>query len=212
LKTNQEGFENLLGLIFSTTNNYLMYNLKIIIASTRPGRKGPALADWIFEVAKKHTEFSVELLDLAVINLPFLDEPNHPRLQKYTQEHTKKWSEIIAPADAFIFATPEYNFGYPATLKNALDFLYNEWSYKPVAFVSYGGIAGGTRSMQQLKQVLTSLNMVPVLEAVNVAFFTKYIDEQNKFNADEGINKAAEGMMKELLKWTETLHAMRNKR
>ena len=198
--------------IATRANNPLMYNLKIIIASTRPGRKGPALANWIFDVAKKHTEFSVELLDLAEINLPFLDEPNHPRFQKYTKEHTKKWSATIAAADAFIFVTPEYNFGYPATLKNALDFLYNEWTYKPVAFVSYGGIAGGTRSMQALKQVISAMNMVPVVEAVNVPFFTKYIDEQNKFNADEGINKAAGGMMKELLKWTETLHQMRNKK
>ena len=164
------------------------------------------------KLQKKYIEFSAELLDLAEINLPFMDEPNHPRLQQYTKEHTKKWSAQIASADAFIFVTPEYNFGYPATLKNAIDFLNNEWLYKPVAFVSYGGIAGGTRSMQALKQVLTSLNMVPVLEAVNVPFFTKYIDEQNNFNADEGINKAAEGMMKELLKWTETLKQMRDKK
>jgi len=189
-----------------------MYNLKIITASTRPGRKGPALANWIFDLAKKHTEFTVELLDLAEINLPFLDEPNHPRFQKYTKEHTKKWSATIAAADAFIFVTPEYNFGYPASLKNALDFLYNEWTYKPVAFVSYGGIAGGTRSMQALKQVISAMNMVPVLEAVNVPFFTKYIDEQNKFNADEIIQKSAEGMLKELGRWTETLQQMRNKK
>ena len=189
-----------------------MYNLKIIIASTRPGRKGPALANWIFEVAKKYTEFSVELLDLAEINLPFLDEPNHPRMQQYTKEHTKKWSATITSADAFIFVTPEYNYGYPATLKNAIDFLFNEWNFKPVAFVSYGGIAAGTRSMQAIKQVLTALNMVPVVTAVNVPLFTKYIDGQNKFNADEGINAAADGMMKELLNWTGVLHQMRNKK
>jgi len=189
-----------------------MYNLKIITASTRPGRKGPALADWIFETAKKHTEFSVELLDLAVINLPFLDEPNHPRLQKYEKEHTKKWSSTIASADAFIFVTPEYNYGYPATLKNAIDFLHNEWLYKPVGFVTYGGIAGGTRSMQAIKQVVSAVKMVPVVEAVNIPFFTKHFDENNKFNADEGINKAAEGMLKELLKWAESLKAMREKK
>jgi len=124
--------------------------------------------------------------------------------------HTKKWSATIASADAFIFVTPEYNYGYPASLKNALDFLYNEWIYKPVAFVSYGGIAGGTRSMQALKQVVTALKMVPVTEAVNVPFFTKYIDEQNKFIADETIQKSAEEMLKELLKWTEALKPMRN--
>jgi NAD(P)H-dependent FMN reductase len=188
-----------------------MYNLKIITASTRPGRKGPALADWIFETAKKHTEFSVGLLDLAIINLPFLDEPEHPRFQKYTKEHTKKWSATIQSADAFIFVTPEYNYSYPATLKNALDFVSNEWNYKPVAFVSYGGVAGGTRAVQALKQVVTALKMMPLMEAVNVPFFTKFIDEQNKFNADEIIQKSAEAMLKELLKWTEALHGMRNK-
>jgi NAD(P)H-dependent FMN reductase len=188
-----------------------MYNLKIITASTRPARKGPALANWIFETAKQHTEFSVELLDLAEINLPFLDEPHHPRLQKYEKEHTKKWSAQISSADAFIFVTPEYNYGYPAPLKNALDFLYNEWLYKPVGFVAYGGIAAGTRCMQALKQVVTALKMMPVVEAVNVPFFTNHINEQGIFIADEGIQKSAEGMLKELLKWTEALHQMRNK-
>lgn len=189
-----------------------MYNLKIITASTRPGRKGPALAEWIFETSKKHTEFSVALLDLAVINLPFLDEPNHPRLQKYEKEHTKKWSAAIAEADAFIFVLPEYNFSYPATLKNAIDFLYKEWNYKPVGIVSYGGIAGGTRSMQAIKQVINAVKMVAMVEAVNVPLFTKHIDEQNKFNADEPIQKSAEGMLKELLKWTESLKGMRDKK
>lgn len=151
----------------------------------------------------------MELIDLAEVNLPFLDEPNHPRLQQYTKEHTRQWSARIAPADAFIFVLPEYNYGYPATIKNALDFLLHEWSYKPVGFVTYGGIAAGTRSMQAIKQVVSALKMVPLVEAVNVPFFTKHIDEQNKFIADEGINKAADGMLKELLRWTTALKEMR---
>src|SRR4051794_30528659 len=130
-----------------------MFDLKIIIASTRPGRRGPLIGSWIHELAKKNAAFELSLLDLADINLPFLDEPHHPRLQLYEHEHTKKWSNTINGADAFIFVTAEYNYGYPAPLKNALDFLFHEWSYKPVAFVSYGGIAGGTRSVQMLKQV-----------------------------------------------------------
>jgi len=189
-----------------------MYNLKIITASTRPGRKGPALADWILETAKKHIEFTPAILDLAEVNLPFLDEPNHPRIQKYEMEHTKRWSASIDAADAFIFVMPEYNFGYPATLKNALDFLYNEWNYKPVAFVSYGGVAAGTRSVQALKQVVTAMKMVPIVEAVNVPFFSKYINDQNKFNADDTIQKSAEGMLKELLVWTGKLKEMRDKK
>lgn len=188
-----------------------MYNLKIIIASTRPGRKGPAMAKWIVEIAEKHPEFKVELLDLAEINLPFLDEPNHPRIQQYQHEHTKSWSQIIASADAFIFVTPEYNYGYPATLKNALDFLYVEWNYKPVGFVSYGGIAAGTRAVQMLKQVVTTLKMVPLVESVNIPFFFKHIDPQVNFTADETLNKSAQEMLAELLKWTESLQMLRKK-
>ena len=152
----------------------------------------------------------VEILDLATINLPFLDEPKHPRFKDYSQEHTKKWSKTIDDADGFIIVTAEYNFGYPAPLKNALDFLYQEWNYKPVAFVSYGGIAGGTRAVQQLKQVVTAQKMVPIVEAVNIPFFTKYIDESGKFNGDEILIKSAENMLKELGKWAEILSTMRN--
>ena len=186
-----------------------MLNLKIITASTRPGRKGPAMATWIFEETKKHGAFDVELLDLAVINLPFLDEPHHPRLQKYEHEHTKNWSSKIAPADAFIIVTPEYNFGYPAPLKNALDYLYNEWTYKPVAFVSYGGISGGTRCVQQLKQVVTAQKMMPIVEIVNIPFFTKHIDDLEKFIPDEAIQHSANAMLAELIKWANSLKTMR---
>lgn len=186
-----------------------MVNLKIIVASTRPGRKGPALGSWIFELAKAHPGFSVELLDLAVINLPFLDEPEHPRFQKYQHDHTKKWSALIAAADAYIFVTPEYNYGYPAPLKNALDYLFVEWNFKPVAFVSYGGVAGGTRAVQMLKQVVTAQKMMPIMEAVHVPFFTKYINDKGVFLPDAPIQKGAQDMMAELLKWAENLKLMR---
>ena len=186
-----------------------MHTLKIIIASTRPGRKGPAIASWVIEEAAKHKEFFVEVLDLAKINLPFLDELHHPRLQKYEHEHTKNWSHQIDSADAFIVVTPEYNYGFPAALKNALDFLYNEWNYKPIGFVSYGGIAAGTRAVQMVKQVVSAQKMIPLNESVNIAFFTKYLDEQDNFIADDGLIKSANVMLIELAKWTEVLKSMR---
>ena len=186
-----------------------MYNLKIISSSTREGRKGPAVAAWIFEEAKKQAEYSTELLDLAEINLPFIDEPEHPKLQKYQHEHTKKWSHTIDSADAFIIVTPEYNFGFPATIKNALDFLYKEWNYKPVGLVSYGGISGGTRCQQMLKQVLTGLKMMPLFEAVTLPFFAKHINNQGVFVADEHIQNSAKAMFAELLKWTKAMKPMR---
>lgn len=186
-----------------------MYTIKVIIASTRPGRKGPAIASWIFEKAKTLNNVNLELLDLAEINLPFMDEPAHPRLRTYQHDHTKKWSATIDAADAFIIVTPEYNFGFSAPLKNAFDYLLQEWQHKPVAIVSYGGIAAGTRSAQMLKQVITALSMMPISEAVNIPFFTKHIDEDGNFISDETLDKSADTMLKELLRWTKGLKAIR---
>lgn len=186
-----------------------MIQLKIIIASTRPGRKGPAIANWVFETAKKHSTFETELIDLAQLNLPFMDEPDHPSLQQYTKQHTKDWSEKINGADAFIFVTPEYNYGMPAPLKNAIDYLVKEWAYKPVAFVGYGGIAGGTRSIQQLKQVVQMLRMF-AFDGLILPNFVKQINEEGGFAATEANEKAAGVMFAELAKLHETLKALRS--
>ncbi|RYF97925.1 MAG: NADPH-dependent oxidoreductase [Chitinophagaceae bacterium] len=186
-----------------------MYNLKIIIASTRPGRKGPLVADWVAEIAKSHPEFNVEVLDLAVVNLPFFDEPNHPRLKQYTHQHTLDWSAKIEASDAFIVVTPEYNFGFPATIKNAIDFLFQEWRHKPIAFVSYGGISAGLRGVQMLKQVVTTLEMFPITASVNIPFFARHIIDE-KFVAAEDQQKMAGNMFKDLLKWTPVFKSVRD--
>ena len=153
-----------------------MPKLHVILASTRPGRAGEPIADWFVERALAHGAFDVELVDLAEVALPFMDEPNHPRLRRYTQEHTKAWSARVDSADAFVFVTPEYNYGLTAPLKNAIDYLHFEWQHKPVGFVSYGGVAAGTRAVQMLKQVVTTLKMVPIFEAVSIPFHTQFID------------------------------------
>jgi NAD(P)H-dependent FMN reductase len=113
-----------------------MPKLHVILASTRPGRAGEPIAEWFVARAKAHGAFEVELVDLAEVDLPFMDEPNHPRLRRYTHEHTKAWSARVDAADAFVFVTPEYNYGFTAPLKNAIDFLHFEWQHKPVGFVS----------------------------------------------------------------------------
>src|ERR1035437_8108281 len=135
--------------------------LTIVIGSTRPGRVGPKFATWFRSLAIAHDGFDVELVDLAQLNLPFLDEPSHPRLRQYVHQHTIDWSRTVERSDAFVFVTPEYNFGYSAALKNAIDYLSQEWADKAVGFVSYGGVAGGTRAVQQLKQVVAALKDGP---------------------------------------------------
>jgi NAD(P)H-dependent FMN reductase len=188
-----------------------MLSLKIILASTRPGRKGAPVAEWFLDIAKQHKQFDAERLDLAKINLPFLDEKEHPRFKKYEHQHTKDWSAMIDPADAIVLVTPEYNYGYPAPLKNALDSIYQEWNYKPAGIVSYGGIAAGTRSAQMLKLVLNALKMVTLADNVNIPFIAKHVDEQGKFITDEKIDKSANAMLDELYKWAEALKAMRER-
>jgi NAD(P)H-dependent FMN reductase len=185
-----------------------MPNLHVVVASTRPGRGGLAVGKWFEERAREHGGFDVAFVDLAEVNLPFLDEPKHPRFKDYTQEHTKKWSAIVSAADAFVFVTPEYNYGMPATLLNALDFLFREWNYKPAAFVSYGGVSGGTRSQQMAKLVITSLRMMPIPEAVTIPFYERAM-KGGVFTGDEIQAKSAKGMLDELLRWTNALRPMR---
>ena len=119
-----------------------MSHLQVIVASTRKGRSGLGVAQWFLDRTKQHGKFDVELIDLQAVNLPLLDEPNHPRLRQYQHAHTKSWSATISRADAYVFVTPEYNFGPPPALINALDYVYLEWNYKPAGFVSYGGVSG----------------------------------------------------------------------
>lgn len=172
--------------------------LTVIVGSTRPGRAGLPIAEWFIERARRHGGFEVEVADLAEVNLPLLDEPNHPRLGNYLHEHTRDWSGRIERADAVVFVTPEYNSGYPASVKNAIDYLHEEWKYKPVGFVSYGGVAAGTRAVQQLKQVVTTLKMTPVVEAVSIPFHTQFLDEDGRLQANEVMEQSADAMLDEL--------------
>ncbi len=186
-----------------------MPRLQIIIASTRPGRVGLPVGRWFDARAREHGAFEVELVDLLELDLPLMDEPNHPRLSQYTQQHTKDWSAKVNAADAFVLITPEYNYGFTAPLKNAIDYLHSEWRYKPVGFVSYGGVAGGTRAVQMLKQILTTLKMTPVFEAVTVPFVAQFIDDDGGFVPNDMIEQSVKPMLDELLRVTEALAELR---
>ena len=169
---------------------------------------GRPIADWLFARSTSHGAFEVELVDLREINLPLFDEPRHPRLRQYAHAHTKAWSAIVEKADAFVFVTPEYNHGVPPALVNALDYLSAEWNYKAAAFVSYGGPAGGTRSVQMAKPILLALRMVPIVDAVTIPYFTKLI-EGGVFRGGEPHDQASTSMLDELARWTAALKTLR---
>ena len=133
--------------------------LMIILGSVRPQRVGLSVALWAHEVVTESADFEIDFVDLAELNLPFMDEPRHPEHQQYTKSHTRAWSARVRAADAFLFVAPEYNDSYSPALKNALDFLHHEWAGKPVGFLSYGGLSGGARGVAALGPVLASLGL-----------------------------------------------------
>ena len=182
--------------------------LNIIVGSTRPNRQGPTIANWFHGFAREHGKFETELVDVASFDLPVYDEPKHPRFRDYQHDHTKAWAESVASADAYVFVTPEYNYFAPPALINALDFVYHEWGYKPAGIVSYGGMSGGIRSAQMLKQMLTTLKVMPIPEGVPVPFFAKMIEDE-VFKPNEPIVQGATAMLDELYRWAEALKPMR---
>jgi NAD(P)H-dependent FMN reductase len=182
--------------------------LHTIIASTRPGRVGPAIARWFDEFAKAHGKFDAHLVDLTDFDLPVYDEPQHPSRRAYQHDHTKKWSESVKAADAFVFVTPEYNYTLPPSLANAIDYLFWEWQYAPVGFVSYGGVSGGLRAAQTARLMATSVKMMPVPEGVALPNVFAQIKD-GVFTANELNTQGAASVLNEMIKWADALKPLR---
>lgn len=186
-----------------------MTNLLVVIASVRPGRVGESVANWFVPIAKADDRFEVEVADLKELDLPLMDEPNMPGRREYTKEHTKNWSGIVDRADAFVFVTPEYNATPAPALKNAIDYLYHEWSYKPASFVSYGGVWAGARAVQALKPTLTQLSVMPVPEMVPIPGVSGQLDDEGNFLGKELHAKGAATMLDSLARWAVALETLR---
>lgn len=185
-----------------------MPKLSVIVGSTRPGRIGLPIGQWFADVVRRHAKFEPDFVDLAEVNLPFLDEPKHPRLRQYEHDHTKAWSARIAAADAFVFVMPEYNHGPAPVLLNAIDYLVAEWACKPAGFVSYGGISGGIRAQQVVKPILSGLKCVPLPEMVSLHFVAKQLVD-DRFQPTAENEKAANTMLDELVRWADALKVLR---
>jgi NAD(P)H-dependent FMN reductase len=183
--------------------------LEVVIASTRPGRVGLPVAEWFIAHARAHGGFEVDVADLAEVDLPLLDEPNHPRLRQYTKQHTLDWSARVNAADAFAFVTPEYNYGPTAALINALSYLHHEWLYKPAGFVRYGGISAGTRGVQVAKQIVTTLKIVALTGAVSIPFVQQFLNDDGRIQPNEIMTGAATAMLDELVRVEAALRPLR---
>ncbi len=175
----------------------------IILASVRDGRRGEALARWIHALLAEREGVSAELLDLREWPLPpyaSRDNPSTAERAYAPESLAARWRDRIAALDGFVVVTPEYNHGYPGQLKNALDAIYAPWNHKPIAFVSYGGFAGGARAVEQLRLVAVELRMVPVRDEVNVRLAGYAADERGN-PADPVYARKAKAAIDDLLWW-----------
>jgi NAD(P)H-dependent FMN reductase len=184
-----------------------MLKIGIIIGSTRPGRQAASVADWVYGIAKMRGDASFECVDIQTFNLPLLDEPVPPSLAQYSKPHTKSWSAKIDSFDAYIFVTPEYNHGTSGALKNAIDFLYREWNNKAAGFVGYGS-SGGTRAVEQLRQIMAELQIADVRAQVSLSLFTDF--ENFKIFKPAPMHEAyVKAMLDQLVAWGGALKTLR---
>lgn len=183
--------------------------IKIITGSIRPQRFNIQPAEWIMDVTSTKDGIEAELLDLEEINLPFLDEPMPPMQQHYIQDHTKRWAAMVDEADGFVMVTPEYNHSYSPVLKNAIDYLFVEWNYKPVVFVSYGSMAGGARAVEHLRNVVSEVRMYDLREQVLIPNYWESLDENGKYQFSAKENEAASEMIGNLSFWADYMKAAR---
>lgn len=175
-----------------------MKKIGIIVGSTRDGRIGKSIADYVLTKSQSTEHIRYELIDLKEVNLPMLDEQFPAFLGKYQHQHTTNWSNTIKGFDGFIIVTPEYNYGYPASLKNALDYLYTEWNHKAVAFVGYGYSGLGSRAVMQLRQVTGYLQLKPILKDVLISLANNAKD--GKLVSDEKLDGQLFAMFNDLEK------------
>ena len=186
-----------------------MLRVAIIIGSTRPGRKGEAVAKWAYEIAQKRSDAEFELVDIKDFNLPLLDEPVPPSLGQYSKPHTRAWAAKVGSFDAFVFVTPEYNHGTSGALKNAIDFLFAEWNNKAAGFVGYGS-AGGVRAVEQLRLVMAEVQVATVRNQVALSLFTDF-ENFTTFKPDARHEKSVNAMLDQVLAWGGALRTLRKK-
>jgi NAD(P)H-dependent FMN reductase len=181
--------------------------IAVILGSTRPGRNGKAVADWVLERAELRSDASYELVDLADFPLPHLDEAMPPMMAQYAHEHTLEWSRTIAGYDGFIFITPEYNHSISGVLKNAIDYLYTEWNNKAAAFVSYGSV-GGARAVEHLRGIASELQLAHVRQQLSFSMLTDFRN-WSEFTPGAHHEGAIETLFDQLENWTRAMQTVR---
>lgn len=187
--------------------------IHIILSSVREGRVGETVAKWVYQQAQKRSDMEVELIDLKDYPLSDYTDARHPKMVEpgaFPEDIANKWVAKVAEADGYLIVTPEYNHGYPASLKNALDYPYDQWNNKAVGFVSYGGFVGGARAVEQLRLVAGELQLADVRNSLHIIFASQAFDDSGQ-PKDPMHAQTLEGVFDQLVLWTNTLKPIREK-
>lgn len=185
-----------------------MMKVAIIVGSTRPGRKGRAIADWVYGIASARDDAEFEVVDIADFGLPLLDEPLPPLMGEYVHDHTKVWAAKIDSCDAFVFVTPEYNHSTSAALKNAIDYLFREWNNKAAGFVGYGS-ADGARAVEHLRQVMAEIMIADVRTQVGLSLRTDF-ENSSVFKPADSHAARLHAMLDQVVAWGGALRTLRH--
>lgn len=182
----------------------------ILLGSTRAGRFSERPAQWLVDLGSRRADLCFEIVDLRLFPLPFFDEPLSPIRAPATGEQAQRWARKLAELDGLVIVTPEYNHGPAAVLKNALDYAYQEFNRKPVAFVGYGGV-GAARAIEQLRLVAVELQMAPLRHAVHLGMveFFGMVRDGKSFDDFPHLATTANIMLDDLAWWTHALRAAR---
>jgi NAD(P)H-dependent FMN reductase len=186
-----------------------MSRIAIILGSTRPGRNGEAVANWAHQIARTRRDAEFELVDIQDYNLPLLDEPIPPSLGEYMHEHTRRWSEKIGSFDGYVFVTPEYNHSTSAALKNAIDYLYEEWNNKAAGFIGYGS-AMGVRAVEHLRLIMGELQVADVRAQVMLSLYTDF-EQFTKFTPAPHHEQALRAMLDQVVAWSGAMQMLRER-
>jgi NAD(P)H-dependent FMN reductase len=181
--------------------------IAIIVGSTRPGRKADTVAAWVHAIASRRSDAEYEVVDIADYRLPLLDEPIPPSAGEYSKPHTLAWAERIRSFDGFVFVTPEYNHATSGALKNALDFLYQEWNNKAAGFVSYGSI-GGVRAVENLRLIMAELQIADVRAQVALSLFTDF-EKFTDFRPDPRHESEVGTLLDQVVNWSRAMKTLR---
>ena len=185
----------------------MMIKIAILTGSTRPGRQGEAVSRWVYEIASRRSDAQVELVELKDFPLPHFDEPMTPDQRQYSQPHTKAWAALIERFDAYILVTPEYNHGPSGVLKNAIDYLYHEWTNKAAGFVGYG-FTGGIRAIEHLRLVMGTLQVADVTAQVSLSFSSDF-GPSGVFEPRPHQQASVNKMLDQVIAWGEALQTLR---